>query len=30
MPVPSGVLVSEKITIEANIAATPKAVAVAA
>ncbi len=29
MPIPSGVLVSEKITIEANIAATPKAVAVA-
>ncbi|MEA2662447.1 MAG: hypothetical protein QOH08_2019 [Chloroflexota bacterium] len=30
MPVPSGVLVGEKITIEANIAATPKAEAVAA
>lgn len=30
MPVPSGVLVSEKIKIEANIAATPVAVAVAA
>jgi polyisoprenoid-binding protein YceI len=30
MPIPSGVLVGEKITVEANIAATPKAVAVAA
>jgi len=30
MPVPSGVLVGEKITIEANVAATPKAEAVAA
>lgn len=30
MPVPSGVLVSEKITIDTNIAATPKADAIAA
>ena len=30
MPVPSGVLVGEKITIEASIAATPKAEAIAA
>jgi polyisoprenoid-binding protein YceI len=30
MPVPSGVLVGEKITIEAHIAATPKAEAIAA
>ena len=30
MPVPSGLLVSEKITLEANVAATPVAVAVAA
>ena len=30
MPVPSGVLVGEKITIEASIAATPKVVALAA
>ena len=30
MPVPSGVLVGEKITIEASVAATPKAAALAA
>ena len=30
MPIPSGVLVGEKISIEANIAATPKAEAIAA
>ena len=30
MPIPSGVLVGEKITVEANIAATPKLEAVAA
>ena len=30
MPIPSGVLVGEKITVEANIAATPKVEAVAA
>ena len=30
MPIPSGVLVSEKVTIEANVAATPKVEAVAA
>jgi polyisoprenoid-binding protein YceI len=30
MPIPSGVLVGEKISIEANIAATPKAQAIAA
>lgn len=30
MPVPSGVLVGEKVTIEANVAATPKAEAIAA
>lgn len=30
MPIPSGVLVSEKITLEANVAATPAAVAAAA
>jgi len=30
MPVPSGVLVGEKITIDASIAATPKAAAIAA
>jgi polyisoprenoid-binding protein YceI len=30
MPIPSGVLVGEKITVEANVAATPKAAAIAA
>jgi len=30
MPIPTGVLVGEKVTIEANIAATPRAEAAAA
>ena len=30
MPIPSGVLVGEKISVEANIAATPRAEAIAA